>query len=76
MSETAGRQKLRMHPVMGVMDDATAAVDAASSYVIEKALLENGKLAVINIEHKLIEELMPYYDVIYRLENGRLQKIN
>lgn len=65
-----------MHPVMGGIDDATAAVDAASSYVIEKALLENEKLAVINIEHKLIEELMPYYDVIYRLENGRLQKIN
>lgn len=59
-----------------LLDEATAAVDAASSYVIEKALLENEKLAVINIEHKLIEELMPYYDVIYRLENGRLQKIN
>lgn len=63
---------LLRHKEFILLDEATSAIDADSSYIIEKELLNDKKTAVINIEHKIIEELLPYYDAVLRLENGRL----
>lgn len=76
------KQKLALARVMLkqkkfiLLDEATAAVDAASSYTIEKTLLDSRELTVVNIEHKLIKELLPYYDVIYKLSDGRIYEID
>lgn len=76
------KQKLALARVMLkqkkfiLLDEATAAVDAASSYTIEKTLLDSSELTVVNIEHKLIKELLPYYDAVYQLSVGCLYEVN
>lgn len=57
-----------------LLDEATAAIDKDSSLAIEKALLEKTENTVINVEHKIIEELLPLYDEIYELKEGAVIK--
>lgn len=54
------------------MDEATSAVDAKSSREIEEWMLRDKGMTVINIEHKLIPELMGCYDQILEVKDGRI----
>lgn len=56
-----------------LLDEATSAVDRESSLQIEWALLEREDMTLINIEHKLLPELLPYYDVVLELKQCTLR---
>lgn len=56
-----------------LLDEATSAVDRESSLQIERALLEREDMTLINIEHKLLPELLPYYDVVLELKQCTLR---
>lgn len=72
------RQKLSLARVLLrkqdfiLMDEATSAVDAKSSREIEEWMLRDKGMTVINIEHKLIPELMGCYDQILEVKDGRI----
>lgn len=48
-------------------------MDRESSLQIERALLEREDMTLINIEHKLLPELLPYYDVVLELKQCTLR---
>lgn len=68
------KQKIAMARMM-LKHKKFVLLDEASSYVIEKNLLENKEMTVINIEHKLIRSLLPYYDKIYQIRAGSLYDV-
>lgn len=57
------------------LDEATSAYDLESYQDILKKMLQNKKLTIINIEHKVQKEMLYLYDEIIVMENGRVAKI-
>lgn len=57
---------IRKLPIV-LLDEATSAVDVATSKAIEKALLTNSNITVIMITHHLQDELKPYLTEIISL---------
>lgn len=57
---------IRKLPIV-LLDEATSAVDVATSKAIEKALLTNPNITVIMITHHLQDELKPYLTEIISL---------
>lgn len=57
-----------------LLDEATSAVDRESSLQIERQLLERPEVTLINIEHKILPELLPLYDEVYELRDGTLHR--
>lgn len=55
-----------------LLDEATSAIDIESSFVIEKTLLSNPKITLINIEHKILDNLLDMYDYIYEIRDMKL----
>lgn len=55
-----------------MLDEACASIDNESSYVIEKSLLERRDITLINIQHKLHKELVPFYDEIITLSSNKV----
>lgn len=56
-----------------LMDESTSSIDSKSSFQIEKFLLEDEDLTFINIEHKLIPDLISKYDAVLQIKNNSLQ---
>lgn len=59
-----------------LLDEATSAIDPESSYQIEERLLRSEEILLINIEHKIIPELVPLYDAVLELKDAVLQNQN
>lgn len=59
-----------------LMDEATSAIDSESSFQIEERLLLTDGMSVINIEHKIIPQLVPLYDTILELKDSTITTIN
>ena len=55
-----------------LLDEATSAIDIESSFVIEKTLLSNPEITLINIEHKILDNLLDMYDYIYETRDMKL----
>lgn len=55
-----------------LLDEATASLDAKTSYEIEKSILNIEGLTSIVVTHKLNEDLLQRYDRIFVLEDGRV----
>lgn len=55
-----------------LLDEATSAIDIESSFVIEKTLLSNPEITLINIEHKILDNLLDMYDYIYEIRDMKL----
>lgn len=55
--------------------DTDTAVDRESSLQIERGLLERDDVTLISIEHKLLPELLPYYDAVLELKDGTLRQM-
>lgn len=66
---------LLKHKKFILLDEATSAIDRESSLVIEKTLLSNPQNTIINVEHKIIEELLPMYDEVYEVKNMGITKV-
>ncbi|SHH90494.1 ATP-binding cassette domain-containing protein [Sporanaerobacter acetigenes] len=58
-----------------LMDEATSAIDPESSLQIEEELLHNDDMTVINIEHKIIPQLVPLYDRILEVKDFTITTI-
>lgn len=58
-----------------LLDEATAAIDAESSYLIEDRILKEKQKLVINIEHKVIPELMSLYDEVLEIKDCKISSI-
>lgn len=54
-----------------LLDEITSALDSKNSYEVEKAILDLN-ITVINITHKINDELLDKYDKIFIMENGNL----
>lgn len=67
------RSLIKKTPIL-FMDEATAALDQATSHMIEDAILKIKDLTSIIITHKLDEQLLRQYDRILVLHNGRLRE--
>lgn len=65
------RSLLRQTPVL-LADEATAALDAATSCEVAQALLDLDGVTRILVTHRLEETLLRQYDGILVLKNGRL----
>ena len=65
------RSLLRQTPVL-LADEATAALDAATSCEVTQALLDLDGVTRILVTHRLEEKLLRQYDGILVLKNGRL----
>lgn len=59
-----------------IWDEALSAFDQTSSYQIEKDILCDPNITLIHVQHMIKEELLPYYDEILYLENGKLVRRN
>ncbi len=59
-----------------ILDEFTSSFDKKSSFELEKNLLENKNITLLNIQHNLNKELLKYYDEIIFIENGSIQKEN
>lgn len=58
-----------------IIDEITSAFDVKSAYELEKSLLDNKNLTLLNIQHKLNRELIDLYDEIIILEDGKVKNI-
>lgn len=58
-----------------LLDEITSALDSQNSYEVEKAVLEQD-ITVLNITHKINEELLDKYDKIYIMDKGCLYEKN
>ncbi len=56
-----------------LMDESTSSINSKSSFQIEKFLLEDEDLTFINIEHKLIPDLISKYDAVLQIKNNSMQ---
>lgn len=65
------RALIRRTPIL-IIDEGTSAVDREAAYEIEKYLLGQKNLTVITITHHMLEELRPFYDHVFVMENGQL----
>lgn len=65
------RSLLRESPIL-LMDEATAALDAETSRMVEDSILSVNGLTRIIITHKLIPELLRRYDCILVMDRGRI----
>lgn len=59
-------------PRFMILDEITAGLDNETAYTIEKKLLENPQLTIINITHRYHTELMARYDRIYVIDKGKV----
>ena len=62
---------LRQTPVL-LIDEATAALDAATAYSVSAAILAIEGLTRIVVTHRLEEPLLRKYDEILVLKNGEI----
>lgn len=68
------RSLLSLKPVL-FMDESTSALDNANFMDIENKILNFDKITIVNICHRLKEEIMDRYDKIIKIENGVLEVI-
>ncbi|MGL4362227.1 MAG: ABC transporter ATP-binding protein [Cellulosilyticaceae bacterium] len=52
------------------MDEATSALDVENTMLIEKSILDDPSILLLNISHKLNKELLKKYDEIIILKDG------
>lgn len=67
------RSLLRNAPIL-LMDEATAALDAETSKMVEEAILSLDGLTRIIITHKLIPDLLKKYDYIIVMDHGKISE--
>lgn len=65
------RTLLKNTPIL-LMDEATAALDTATSYMIEQSILDIENLTSIIVTHKMEDSLLRRYDEILVLHNGSI----
>lgn len=65
---------VRNLPVL-LMDEATAALDNQTSYMVENAILNIDDLTRIIVTHKLNKELLRKYDQIFVLSQGTIKEV-
>lgn len=65
------RAIIRKTPII-ILDEATASLDAETSYNIENSILNLSDSTVIVITHKLNKELLSKYDTIISIKNGNI----
>lgn len=65
------RALVRNTPIL-LLDEATAALDNALAYSIEKSILELSEITALVVTHKLSPELLSQYDHILVLRNGEI----
>lgn len=67
------RSLVRKTPVL-LMDEATAALDNATSHLVEEAILSIKDLTRIIVTHKMDAHLLGLYDEIIVMNNGRIEE--
>ena len=55
-----------------IFDEFSSALDNENAYTIEKMLLEIKGKMIINVTHRIHEDLTDRYDAVIRIDNGRL----
>lgn len=65
------RSLVRQAPIL-LMDEGTAALDSATSHIIEEAILQIEGLTRIIITHKMDADVMRKYDEIIVMHNGNI----
>ncbi len=55
-----------------IWDEATSALDKQSSYQVEERMLKDSKMTLIHIQHMVKEELLPLYDEVLYMIDGKL----
>ena len=65
------RALIKDTPIL-VLDEATSSLDLQTAKDIEINLLNNKALTLVNVTHKLNEELLGRYDLIIYMEKGRI----
>lgn len=65
------RSLVRQAPIL-LMDEGTAALDSATSHMIEEAILQIEGLTRIIVTHKMDADMMRKYDEIIVMHNGRI----
>ncbi|AQP41118.1 multidrug ABC transporter ATPase/permease [Streptococcus gallolyticus] len=55
-----------------LLDESTSSLNAKLAQSIEKELLSDKNYSIISITHHLSEEMIPYFDDILELKNGKL----
>ncbi|ADZ85799.1 ABC transporter ATP-binding protein [Cellulosilyticum lentocellum] len=63
------RALIQKTPIL-ILDEGTSAIDMQTAYDIESKLLNIEDLTLINITHKMSEELLGLYNEIIYMENG------
>lgn len=66
------RALLSQRPIL-LADEATSALDPNLSLAIHKTLLENPKIAVIEVAHKISEKEKSMFDKIVHLDKHRIE---
>jgi len=60
-------------PDLLILDEATSALDQKTEkHVIKKIIQENKRMTIVFITHR--ESLLPYADVVYKLEDGKVSE--
>lgn len=57
-----------------IWDEALSAFDHAGSHALEKATLTNPEITLLHVQHMVKDDLIPLYDEVFVLENGKLVK--
>lgn len=68
------RSLLRKTPII-MLDESTSSLDNETSYSIEKSILSINNMTLISITHKLIKDLLKYYDEIIVMKNGTIIEV-
>lgn len=57
------------------LDEAINSFDKESGFFVEKSLLTNKGLTLVNIAHEVNPSLIQYYDEIFVLKDGEISKV-
>lgn len=67
------RAFIRRAPLL-ILDEGTSALDRKTAYDIESRLLHDEEITLLTVTHHPNPALLPQYDEVYDLEDGRLKK--
>lgn len=68
------RAFIQQKPIL-ILDEGTSAVDMQTGFEIENDLLQDSKLTLIAITHRITLDLLSRYDEIIVLENGHIKEM-
>lgn len=80
VNQISGGEKLRIGLARALykdtdillLDEVTSALDKDTAHKVEQNLLSLKEKTILNISHKIHEDLLPYYDGVCILESGKI----